>query len=115
MVFTLRQEGASLTGDAEGGGVSFSGGSDVPAPIMEGTVDGDHVSFKVGNSTYAGTVKGDRIELERTGYDRRRPQVAKESANRPAIGPPPDGSDPSRDPSFHVPPSVPVVLHRVQR
>ncbi len=46
--------------------MGFSGGSDVPTPIMEGKVDGDHITFKVGNSTYAGTVKGDRIELERS-------------------------------------------------
>ena len=116
VVFTLRQEGASLTGSAEGGNVGFSGGSDVPTPIAEGKVDGDHITFKVGNSTYAGTVKGDQIELERSGYRRRRAQeVAKESANAPAVGPAPDGSDPSRDPTFHEPASIPVVLHRVQR
>jgi beta-galactosidase len=115
MLFTLRQEGANLTGSAEGGSVNFSGGSDVPAPITEGKVDGDHVSFKVGNSTYAGTVKGDRIELERSGFRRRPEETPKESANRPAVGPAPDGSDPSRDPTFHVPSSIPVVLHRVQQ
>ncbi len=115
MVFTLQQEGASLTGSAEGGGVNFSGGSDVPAPITEGKVDGNHISFKAGNSTYAGTVKGDRIELERSGYGRRRQEAPKESANAPAVGPAPDGSDPSRDPTFHPPSSIPVVLHRVQQ
>jgi beta-galactosidase len=115
MLFTLQQEGANLTGSAEGGGVNFSGGSDVPAPITEGKVDGDHISFKAGNSTYAGTVKGDQIELERSGYGRRRQETPKESANRPAVGPAPDGSDPSRDPTFHPPSSIPVVLHRVQQ
>ena len=65
IVFTLRQDGSNLTGTVEGAGRSFSGGSDVPAPIAEGKVDGDRVSFKVGNGTYSGTVKGDRIELER--------------------------------------------------
>ena len=39
----------------------------------------------------------------------------KEEANRPAIGPAPDGSDPSMDPSWHIPSSVPVVLVRVER
>ncbi|HEY3991081.1 MAG TPA: beta-galactosidase GalA [Acidobacteriaceae bacterium] len=115
MLFTLRQEGASLTGNVEGGGVSFSGGNDVPAPITEGKVDGDRISFKVGNSAYAGTVKGDRIEVERSGYGRRAQEGPKETVNRPAVGPPPDGTDPSRDPTFHVPPSIPVVLHRVER
>ena len=115
MLFTLRQEGANLTGSAEGGGVNFSGGSDVPAPITEGKVDGEHISFKAGNSTYAGTVKGDQIELERSNFRRRREETPKESANRPAVGPAPDGSDPSRDPTFHPPSSIPVVLHRVQQ
>jgi beta-galactosidase len=115
MVFTLRQQGANLTGSVEGGAVNFSGGSDVPTSIEEGKIDGDRVSFKVGNSTFSGTVKGDRIELERSGFRRRREEAPQESANRPAVGPPPDGSDPSRDPTFHVPSSIPVVLHRVQQ
>jgi beta-galactosidase len=114
MVFTLRQEGNTLTGSVEGGGRSFSGGSDVPAPIGEGKVDGDRVSFKVGNGTYSGTVKGDRIELERE-MESRRASTSNEPQGGLAIGPPPDGSDPSRDPFFHPPSSIPVVLHRVQR
>ena len=36
-----------------------------PLPIEEGKVDGDSVSFKAGNSTYSGTLKGDQIELQR--------------------------------------------------
>jgi beta-galactosidase len=47
MVFTLRQAGSDLTGTVEGASRSFSGGSDVPAPITEGKVDGDRISFKV--------------------------------------------------------------------
>jgi beta-galactosidase len=114
MVFTLRQEGNTLTGNVEGGGRSFSGGSDVPAPITEGKVDGGRVSFKVGNSTYSGTVKGDQIELQRS-MEVRSSNTSTEPAGGLAVGPPPDGTDPSRDPSFHLPSSIPVVLHRVQR
>jgi beta-galactosidase len=114
VVFTLRQEGTKLTGYVEGGGVSFSGGSDVPAPITEGTVEGDRLSFKVGKGTYTGAVKGDRIELERSTESRSR-NTSTEPAGGLAVGPPPDGTDPSRDPTFHPPSSIPMVLHRVQR
>jgi beta-galactosidase len=114
VVFTLRQEGTKLTGDVEGGSVSFSGGSDVPAPITEGTVEGDRLSFKVGNGTFTGAVKGDRIELERA-VPRRPSNTSNEPKDGLAIGPPPDGTDPSRDPTFHPPSSIPMVLHRVQR
>jgi beta-galactosidase len=114
VIFTLRQEGTSLTGSVEGAGRSFSGGSDVPAPIMEGKVDGDRVSFKAANGSYSGTVKGDEIELQRA-MESRRPSTSNEPQGGLAIGPPPDGSDPSRDPFFHPPSSIPIVLHRVQR
>jgi beta-galactosidase len=114
VVFTLRQEGTSLTGSVEGASRSFSGGTDVPAPITEGKVDGDRVSFKAANGSYSGTVKGDRIELERT-VEMRPSNTSSEPKGGLAVGPPPDGTDPSRDPSFHAPSSIPVVLHRVQR
>jgi beta-galactosidase len=114
MVFTLRQEGSGLTGTVEGAGRSFSGGSDVPAPIAEGKVDGDRVSFKVGNGTYSGTVKGDQIELERS-MEPRSSNTTSEPKDGLAIGPPPDGTDPSRDPTFHMPRTIAIVLRRVQR
>jgi beta-galactosidase len=114
VVFTLRQEGASLTGSVEGASRSFSGGSDVPAPITEGKVDGDRVSFKAANGSYSGTVKGDRIELERA-MENRRQSTSNAPAGGLAVGPPPDGTDPSRDPFFHPPSSIPIVLRRVQR
>jgi beta-galactosidase len=114
MVFTLRQEANSLTGTVEGAGRSFSGGSDVPAPITDGKVDGDRVSFKVGNGTYSGMVKGDRIELERS-LESRPSNVSTDPAGGLAVGPPPDGTDPSRDPTSHMPTSIPIVLHRVER
>jgi beta-galactosidase len=114
MVFTLRQDGSGLTGTVEGAGRSFSGGSDVPAPITEGKADGDRVSFKVGNGTYSGTVKGDQIELERS-MESRSSNTTSEPKDGLAVGPPPDGTDPSRDPTFHMPRNIPIVLRRVQR
>jgi beta-galactosidase len=113
-VYTLRQEGSSLTGTVEGTGGGFFGGSDVPISITEGKVDGDHVSFKAGNSTFAGTLKGEQIELQRTtDFGFRMPTPAKEEAGRPAVGPPPDGSDPSINAS-RFRPNAPIVLHRVK-
>jgi beta-galactosidase len=114
VVFTLRQEGTSLTGNVEGASRSFSGGTDVPAPIMEGEVDGDRISFKAANGSYSGIVKGDRIELKRK-VEMRPSNTSTEPKGGLAVGPPPDGTDPSRDPSSHAPSSIPVVLHRVQR
>ncbi len=116
MVFTLRQEGNNLTGSVEGGSAGFFGGSDVPAPITEGKVDGDSISFKAGTNSYSGTLKGDQLDLQRSvhlGFPIPKPP-AEPTGPRPAIGPAPDGSDPSIDLS-HLPASLPVVLHRVQR
>ena len=115
-IFSLQQTGNTLTGSVEGNGVSFVGGNDAPAPIAEGKVDGNNISFKAGNSTYTGTLKGDQIELQRSGdFGFRIPEPAKESADRPAIGPPPDGSDPSINMSRRRAAAAPIVLHRVQQ
>ena len=115
-VYSLRQDGGTLTGTVEGTGISFFGGSDTPTPITDGKVVGDHVEFKAGNSTYSGTVKGDQIELERK-IERlfRMPHVEETTGPRPAVGPPPDGSDPSFNPSRRGSPIITVVLRRVQR
>jgi beta-galactosidase len=114
-VFTLRQDGSKLTGTVEGG-AGFFGGDDVPSPIVEGRVDGDRVAFKSGNSNFTGTLKGDRIELQRSvNLPWETPTPPKEEPGRPAIGPAPDGSDPSIDVSWQMPSSIPVVLHRVER
>jgi beta-galactosidase len=119
MVFSLRQDGNKLTGTAEGGGGGFFGGNDAPLPIEQGKVEGNSVSFKVGNSTYTGTLKGDQVELERTiDFGMRIPAPPEAPAgSRPAIGPPPDGSDPSI-PGFRQRLARglgPIVLHRVER
>jgi beta-galactosidase len=114
MIFTLRQEGNNLTGSVDGASRSFSGGTDVPAPITEGKVNGDRVSFNAATGSYSGTVKGDRIELERA-VEMRPSNTSNEPKGGLAVGPPPDGTDPSRDLSFQAPSSIPMVLHRVQR
>jgi len=97
-VFTFRQNGNALTGSVEGGGGARGGGGETPVAIEDGKVDGANISFRAGNVTYTGTLKADQIELQRTGgpaFGGRRPAPAEPTGPRPAIGPPPDGSDPS--------------------
>ena len=57
-LYTLVQNGATLTGtlEAPSGGFGPRGGAN-GGPI-EGTVDGNKISFKVGTTTYTGTVNG---------------------------------------------------------
>jgi beta-galactosidase len=116
MLFTLRQDGNKLTGSVEGTAGGFFGGSDPGIPIADGKVDGKSVYFKAGNNAYSGTSEGDQIELQRTvELGVASPRAEEPTGPRPAVGPPPDGSDPSRSPNSRVPSSVPVVLHRVER
>lgn len=116
-IFTLRQVGSDLTGNVEAVGMVWAGGFDTPLPIVDGKVDGANISFKAANYSFAGRLNGDTIELERYPISRARPRgaAAQPQASRPAIGPPPDGSDPSSNASAHPSGPVPVVLHRVQR
>ena len=117
MVFSLRQSGNSLTGNVESSAGGFFGGSEAPVEIEDGKIDGDKVSFKVGTSTYSGKVNDGRIELERT-MDLRFLAVPPSNAPKDgmAIGPPPDGSDPSRGAALRMPSGgIPVVLRRAQR
>jgi beta-galactosidase len=116
MVFTLHQQGSTLTGAVEGAGGGFFGGSDAAIPVTDGKVDGSNVYFKAGNNTYSGTLEGDQIELQRAvdlGFPMSQPPEP--TGPRPAVGPPPDGSDPSRNPNMRFPNSMPVVLHRAER
>ena len=117
MVFTLLQDGTNLTGTVEGTGGGFFGGTDAPIPISEGKVDGGSVSFKAGNNTFSGSVKGDQIELERTiSIPFRMPPPPSETPGSPAVGPPPDGSDPSINPEWlRRRGGIQVVLQRAQR
>ena len=115
MVYTLRQQGSKLTGSVEGGSGGFLGGDDVPAPIEDGKVDGDNISFKAGRSTYTGTVKDGELNLQRSvAFPFARPAPVKEVSGGPAIGPPPDGSDPSLG-AFKLPSGLPVVLRRAKQ
>jgi beta-galactosidase len=116
MVFSLHQNGSSLTGSVEGGDGGFFGGSDVPAPVEGGQVNGSSISFKAGTSTYSGTLNGDRIELDRKiSSPFRGSTPVQVSGDQPAIGPAPDGSDPSRGAGGRRPSSLQVILHRVER
>ncbi len=116
-VFTITQEGGKLTGTVEGSGGWF-GSDDAPAPIRDGVVDGDHVSFKSGINIFDGSIKGGQLELNRTvkiPWDM--PAPRKPDPNAPAIGPAPDGSDPSFDISDFsgAASSMTVVLKRSER
>ncbi|HVT98983.1 MAG TPA: DUF4982 domain-containing protein, partial [Acidobacteriaceae bacterium] len=114
-LFTLRQSGNSLTGSVEGGGGGFFSGNELPVPIEDAKIDGSSISFKAGTSTYTGTISGDRIKLDRKiQLPFRRGQPVEATGPRPAIGPPPDGSDPSFN-RRRMPDSIPVVLQRVER
>jgi beta-galactosidase len=121
-IFTIVQRGSELTGHVEQGDAGFLGGGGGMAgtPITDGKVGGENVSFKAGNGTYAGTVKGDRIELIKTvdlGWlSKMLARPADQTGEKPAVGPAPDGSDPSFDlPPMSGPPTVPLVLIRSQR
>ena len=118
MVFTFRQDGNAVTGEVEAaGGGGFFGSP--TGPIAEGAVQVPNISFRAGNTTYTGMVNGDRIELKRTTQSFR-PGATSTPApvgQRPAIGPPPDGTDPSFGAGFggrgQAP--APLILRRVQR
>jgi beta-galactosidase len=98
-VFTFQQNGAALTGTVEGTGVfSRDGDNETPVAIEEGSVDGGHLRFRAGAVTYTGTLGDGGIEMRRAGSAPGRGQgetLAEPADLRPAIGPPPDGSDPS--------------------
>jgi beta-galactosidase len=117
-VFTLHQNGASITGKVEEpGGIFGGGGSDA---IEDGKIDGTEISFRAGGSTYSGSFRGDRIELQKS-----LPAsllaifsaaVPSDDKPRPAVGPPPDGSDPSMDMGgFASRTRPPIVLRRATR
>jgi beta-galactosidase len=107
-LFTLHQDGNKLTGTVEGAG----GGGDQPVPIEDGKVDGASVSFRAGTTTYTGTVEREELRVERSFAGGRGggfgpggaptppagaivPLGQAAGGAPPALGPPPDGSDPS--------------------
>jgi beta-galactosidase len=107
-VFTFRQEGSKLTGTVEGSAGGFGGGDQATA-IEDGKVEGGTVSFRAGNASYTGTFSGGELKLERSFTGRGfgpggRQQTPPAGAIQPlggsggappAVGPVPDGSDPS--------------------
>ena len=116
-IFTLTQQGGKLTGTVEGPGGWF-GGDDAPAVIVDGVVQGDHVSFKSGINVFEGTTKDGQLELKRTvNIPWSMPVPAKPNPEAPVIGPAPDGTDPSFDISDFAgaPSSLAVVLRRSDR
>ena len=128
MIFTLRQNGKALTGTLESAAGGGFGGGGAGGPIQDGKVDGSNVSFRVGMTTYTGTVNEDRIELQRSGGFGGRGgrggagmpgAPAGEAGPRPVIGPPPDGTDPSFGAGFggggRGGGQAPLVLRRVTR
>ena len=119
-VFAFHQDGNSLTGTVEGGG---RGGGDTPIAIQDGKLDGADITFRAANVPYTGTVRGDSIELQRAGGGGRggRRAPVEPAGPGPAIGPPPNGSDPSSGAFFGLgggrgqQTPAPLVLHRTTR
>jgi len=118
MVFTFRTEGSSVTGSVESPAGVFGGGG--TAAIEEGRIEGNQISFRAGGRSYNGTFDQERIELRKgppqfPGLDLLARHAAP-TGPRPAVGPPPDGTDPSFppiDPAKLAGP--PLVLRRAAR
>jgi len=116
-IFTLVEDGGKLSGTAEGVSGGWAGGADPAIPLTDATIDGNQVSFKVANMAFTGKVNGDRIELARTFNfpPRKSFPIPPSDEPKPAIGPAPDGSDPSFTPGRRPMAPVAVVLLRAQR
>ena len=122
MVFTFRQDGSVITGSVESAASGGFGGGPTGGLIQDGKIDGSSISFRAGTTTYTGTIQDDRIELTRSAPMRRGgpgmtpPAVA--TGPRPAIGPPPNGTDPSFGAGFGPGRGVqpaPLALKRAKR
>jgi beta-galactosidase len=118
-LFTFRQDGTAITGTVEARGGFFGNGG--AGTIEDGRIDGTSISFRAGSTTYSGTLNGEQIELRR-GAPRfpgglfAAPSAASAAGPRPAIGPPPDGTDPSFSAAGRgrlAPP--PLILRRATR
>jgi beta-galactosidase len=111
--FTFTQNGDRLTGYVEGSG-GLLAGADSPVPI-NGKVEGSRVSFAYSVISYEGKINGEEVSLQRS-INYPLPLAARSNdADRPAIGPAPDGSDPSLDLSNMLIPTSPMILRRVLR
>lgn len=119
MVFTLRQAGTAVTGRVESPSGFFGDGG--AGEVKDGRIDGSSISFRAGSTTYSGTFSGEQIELRRSMppiFERKDPAAANSSAvtSRPAIGPPPDGTDPSiAGMDFGKLVAPPLILRRTNR
>ena len=116
-IIALSQDGGKLTGSAEGFGGSWAGGNDSPTPVEDGSVEGNKLSFRIAGTTYSGTLDGDRMELVRSAPSnlRARPDPLEVADRSLAIGPAPEGADPSRGPLTRPQPIQPFILRRVNR
>jgi beta-galactosidase len=124
-LFVLKQDGDQLTGTVEGGGLRLMSGGDVPAAISGGKVEGNNVSFKAGFTSYAGTLEGEQLRLERNfelpflaptpGAAGARRHAAPDDSGSFAVGPPPDDSDPSMPSGIKRALSSTLVLRKVSR
>lgn len=115
-LLVFSQEGHRLTGSAEGFSGSWAGGNDAPTPIQEGSVAGNEISFRIDATSYSGTLSGDRMELVPASRSNQRPRpnpldLADKSL---AIGPAPEGSDPSHAPASGPQAVQPLVFRRTR-
>jgi beta-galactosidase len=119
MIFTFRQDGNAVTGTLEAAGGGGFGGGSAGGILEDGKLDGANLSFRVGTTTYSGTVDGEKIELKRSApAGRGRPgsqPAAADNEPRPAVGPPPTGLDPSFGAGRGFGAPVPLVLKRARR
>ena len=63
-VFTLHQSGDSISGTVEAPPGLF--GTMGTGPIEDGKISVGNISFRAGGTTYSGSLKGDRIELQKS-------------------------------------------------
>ncbi|HKE25815.1 MAG TPA: hypothetical protein VKB88_25830 [Bryobacteraceae bacterium] len=89
----LKADGSTLTGTVSGGtGGRQGGGAPQPAPVSDGKIDGNTITFKVvreynGNqlvTSYKGTLEGDSLKLDvtRPGRNGGEPQTNTVTAKR---------------------------------
>jgi beta-galactosidase len=114
MLFTLKQDAWKLDGSIEGVAGGFFSGTDASIQLANRSIDGRSLAFMAGDMHFVGTVVGDQIELKQE-FDQASTHEEVKSDHRPAIGPPPDGSDPSRSSSSRRSQAYKAVLRRVAR
>ena len=117
-LYIFTQKESVLSGIVEDEGELVEAYDGVPMSISEGRVDGTKIFFKLGVDKFEGNVDGDRIELRRSVgqlFSAASPPLPPAKGERPAIGPAPDGSDPSLGAPADSLSSIPVILRRAPR